>query len=408
LRNTSDHWPVVALARVAVMAAAAATSACSGPAEEDAVSVGLLLSYTGSNSAVTINSERALIMAFEAANAAGGVGGRPVRAMARDTRSDPSKVPVQAQQLLSAGVLLVIGPDTNDLAIAARSVLGNRTVILPSFATAAATEFKTPSWFVMGVPIGRMSCELMAQTRADGRRSPTVIYSPTGYSATLASDLSLRYGLPTIVLPEEGAGSVAILARIAAANADAFVLAADAPSAISLVYGLLATGALADSSRWYLSPTLHTPVLLESLPRGALVGAQGVAEGTAPEAAMFADQFALRWQEPPLDDAYPFYDAGALAVLSLQRALVKEGAISSDSGLGKHFVAVTRSGGVPIGWNELARCLAHLRAGEEITYRGVSGSVEVDVLGYAVGTLTSWWTIRPDGFAPIEDQGGCE
>lgn len=92
--------------------------------------------------------------------------------------------------------------------------------------------------------------------------------NPTGYSATLASDLSLRYGLPKIVVPEE--------------------------------------------ERWNFSPTLHTPVLLQSLPRGALVGAHGV------------------------------------------------------------------------------------------------GSVAFDGLGYATGTLTSWWTIRPDGFAPIADLGNCQ
>jgi branched-chain amino acid transport system substrate-binding protein len=393
---------------VAAVTASTATPACSDPAEGDALSVGLLLSYTGRGAADSINSERAVIMAFEAANAAGGIGGRPVRRLARDARSDPSKVLMQAQQLLDAGVPLVIGPDSNDLAIAARSLLGDRTMILPSFATAAAVEFKTPSWFVMGVTIGRVACELMGEMGADQRKNPLLIYDSSGYNTSLAWGLSSRYGVPKIVLPPGDEASPATLELIGKAKVDAFVLGAAPPSAIPLVYQLLATGRISDPTRWYFSPTLHSPNFLESLPKGALLGAHGVSQGTVTDGALFAEQFGLRWHDPPLDDAYPFYDAGALAVLSLQRALVKKGAIPTGSGLSEHIVSVTRPGGIPIRWNEIAQGLTHLRAGEEITYHGVSGPLEFDALGYARGTLTSRWTIGSDGFVPSAGTSDCQ
>jgi hypothetical protein len=95
-------------------------------------------------------------------------------------------------------------------------------------------------------------------------------------------------------------------------------------------------------------------------------------------------------------------------VLSLQRALVKDGKIPGGPDLGKHIVAVTGSAGIPVRWNELAQGLAHLRAGEEIKYGGVSGSLEFDGLGYARGQLTTWWTIGADGFAPREGKGDCQ
>jgi ABC-type branched-subunit amino acid transport system substrate-binding protein len=395
------------LALVAATAFAATPACSSSPAQEDALSVGLLLSYTGHGATDSINSERALTMAFEAVNAAGGVGGRPVRLLARDTRSDPSKVPSQAQQLLDAGVALVIGPDTNDLAIAARAVLGDRTVLLPSFATAAVTEFKTRSWFFMGAPIGRVACELMAELTADGRKSPLLIYNASGYNTSLAWGLSSRYGVPKIVLPPQNGSLSATLALIGEQNADSFVLAAAPPSAIPLVYELLANGRLPDPTHWYLSPTLHSPIFLQSLPRGALLGARGVAQGTVTEGALFVEQFAGRWHDQPLDDAYAYYDAGALALLSLQHALTKQGAIPGGAGLSDHLVAVT-TGAIAVRWNELAQGLAHLRAGEEITYRGVSGPLQFDALGYARGALTSRWTINADGFVPSEGNGDCQ
>ena len=71
------------------LALAAATIGCSGTApHEDPISIGLMLSYTGYLAANSVNSERALLMAIETANAAGGVAGRPVALLARDTRSD--------------------------------------------------------------------------------------------------------------------------------------------------------------------------------------------------------------------------------------------------------------------------------------------------------------------------------
>ena len=71
-----------------------------GAARGDPLAVGVLLSYSGSLAANSINSERALLMAFEAANAAGGMGGRQVTILARDTGSEASKVLAPAQELL--------------------------------------------------------------------------------------------------------------------------------------------------------------------------------------------------------------------------------------------------------------------------------------------------------------------
>jgi neutral amino acid transport system substrate-binding protein len=396
-----------ALALVGALALTALAGCDSDAAPDDgAIVVGLLLSYTGNLTADSINSERALQLAIETANAAGGVGGRPLRILARDTRSDPSKVMEQAHALADARAAVVIGPDTDDLAIAARAVLESRTIILPSFATSDVL-YKARSWFAIGAPVGRMSCELAAQLRADGRRNPLVIFDPTGYSATIAWTLTNQYGFPRFVLPTNTVPTTANVAPITAAHADAFVLAATPSSAVPLVYALLANGAVGDPTRWYLSPTLHSPVFLDLIPKGGLAGARGVSQGTAADGVDFRAHFAERWHDGALDDAYPFYDAGALAALSLQRALAREGAIPTGTGLSQHIIAVTRPGGTPIHWNELALGLERLRLGEEITYRGLSGQLEFDALGQTPGATTSWWTIGPEGFAVREGTSDC-
>jgi branched-chain amino acid transport system substrate-binding protein len=403
---TTSERALVLVAALALAAVPACNSAA--PPDDRSIAIGLLLSYTGHFTADSINSERALLMAIDAANAAGGVGGRPLRTVARDTGSDPSSVIERARELTDAGVSLVIGPDADDLAIAAHTVLEDRTIILPSFATSSDVLYRARSWFVIGAPIGRMACELAAQLRADGREHPLLIFNPSGYSASIAWTLTNQYGYPRFVLPADTVPTLANLTPITSAHADALVLAATPSSAVPLVYALLANGALTDPTRLYLSPTLHSPAFLDSVPKEGLTGARGVSQGTASEGPDFRAHFAARWHDDALDDAYPFYDAGALAALGLQRALAREGAIPVGTGLSQHLIEVTRPGRTPIHWNELDRGLTLLRQGQEITYLGLSGTLEFDALGQTPGASTSWWTIGPEGFATRDGKGDCQ
>jgi branched-chain amino acid transport system substrate-binding protein len=380
--------------------------ACGESAPPETVRVGLMLSYTGFLAANSTNSEHALLMAFDAANAAGGVGGRRIEVLARDTRSDPASVAGPARELLDADVAIFIGPDTTDLATMLRPILQGRTMILPSYATASDVEFKPPSWFVMGPGLSRVACELLAQARADGRTAPLVIVNATGYNSSLSFQLSNQFGIPNYVLPSE-ASTTASVAPITSVAADAYLLAAFPPAASSLVFALTGLGALEDPSRWYLSPTLHTPAFLESIPQGVLTGAKGVSPGTTAEADEFRAAYEAQWEDYPLDDAYPFYDAGAVTALALQRARVKEGAIPGGTGLDPHVIGVTTPGGLPVQWNEIGRGLQALAEGQEIEYVGLSGPIQFDLSGQAQVARTKWWTIGPPGFEDIPSTGEC-
>jgi hypothetical protein len=125
-------------------------------------------------------------------------------------------------------------------------------------------------------------------------------------------------------------------------------------------------------------------------------------------AADFRDHFAQRWQDSPLDDAYSFYDAGAIAVLALQRAMLHDGGIVPPGpGLIEHVVAVTHAGGIPVRWHELSRGLQLLASGQEIEYIGVTGVIEFDLSGQTSTASTSWWTIGAGGFEDVERMSHC-
>jgi branched-chain amino acid transport system substrate-binding protein len=395
---------------LASLALAGALACDREPPAGDVVPIGLLLSYSGYLAANSVNSERALLMAVEAVNAAGGVGGRRLRVVARDTRSDGQKVVAAARELLDSGVAVLIGPDDTDLIAPLRNLLLDRTVLLPSSSTSSDVEWRPPSWFVMGAGTARLACELMAQLRADGRRNPLILVNPTGQNNALAWDLQLTHGLRKMILPNDLAyskESVNAVARELIAH-DSYVLAAYPTSASTLVYALSARGDLPEPTRWYLSPTLHTPAFLESIPTQGMQGARGVASGTVSGAADFRAAFGRRWDDTALDDAYPFYDSGAIVALALQRALQRDGAIPDKTGLFAHVLAVTRAGGKPVQWNELQRGLELLSQGEEVEYFGLSGLIQFDFSGQTRTASTKWWAIQDQGFSDIPHLGDCQ
>jgi ABC-type branched-subunit amino acid transport system substrate-binding protein len=389
-----------------LLACGAEDPAAHDPAHE--VTIGLLLSYSGYLAANSVNSERAVLMAVEAAREnVDAFAGRSVRVLSRDTRSNVRDVVGRARELVDGGSAVILGPDTIDLVTALRSMLHDRTLILPSYATASDVEFKPPSWFVMGEATKRIACELVAQLHNDGRTRPLLIVNPTGYNSFLSWVLSNSYGMPKYVLATDEAPSLSEVGPITSFGADSYVLAAFPTSASPLVLALFAAGQLQDGSQWYLSPTLHTPAFLESIPKDVLVGARGVSGGTVGGAGDFRQRFRQRWQDDPLDDAYSFYDGAAVSLLALGRAIARDGAIPTGTGLSAHILAVTRPGGQLITWDQLALGIELLRQGSEVTYIGLSGSLEFDASGQTRSSATHWWTIDGQGFADIANPGDC-
>jgi ABC-type branched-subunit amino acid transport system substrate-binding protein len=370
------------------------------------IAIGVLLSYSGAGAANSTNSERALQLAIETANAAGGVQGRALRLVARDTHSDPAEVTRPAAELMQAGASLLVGPDTPELAVPLVTPLKDQVLLLPSIATAHSPFRRPPGWFVMGTGTARYACEIHAQLQVSGRRNPVVLVDSNGYDSLVAWELTRRYGIPQVVLRTTQATSTT-LQPILALDADAYVVSALPQPATSLIFAMAALGALGDPGRWYFTPSLHTPAFLDTIPTGMLTGAHGVAPGTVAGAAEFRARFRARWQDEPLDDAYPFYDAGAVAVLALQRSAMRDGNLGPGPGLAKHIVAVTRPGAMPVQWNQLALGLQLLAQGQEIEYLGLTGLIEFDLSGQTPSSNTKWWTIGPNGFEDVARSGDC-
>jgi branched-chain amino acid transport system substrate-binding protein len=93
-------------------------------AESEPIRIGWLAALTGPASAPAIGYNRGVMFAAEQINAAGGVNGRKIEIVTRDTQSDPTKAVNAAQEMISrAKVHAIWGPTNSGEALATTPIM---------------------------------------------------------------------------------------------------------------------------------------------------------------------------------------------------------------------------------------------------------------------------------------------
>jgi branched-chain amino acid transport system substrate-binding protein len=93
-------------------------------AQSEPIKIGWLAAMTGPSSAPTIGFNRGVIFAVDAINAAGGVKGRKIEVITRDTQGDPTKAVNATQELISqAKVHALWGPVNSGEALATTPIM---------------------------------------------------------------------------------------------------------------------------------------------------------------------------------------------------------------------------------------------------------------------------------------------
>jgi branched-chain amino acid transport system substrate-binding protein len=93
-------------------------------AQSEPIKIGFLAAMTGPSSAPTIGFNRGVIFAVDAINAGGGVKGRKIEVITRDTQGDPTKAVNATQELISqAKVHAIWGPLNSGEALATTPIM---------------------------------------------------------------------------------------------------------------------------------------------------------------------------------------------------------------------------------------------------------------------------------------------
>ena len=118
---------------------AAASLPVAALAAPEPIKVGALLAVTGPASLLGAPEARTLEMRVQELNAKGGVGGRPVQLVLKDTGSSPEKAVSFARQLIEEEkVFAIIGPSTSGESMAVKAICEEGKTLLLSAAAAEA------------------------------------------------------------------------------------------------------------------------------------------------------------------------------------------------------------------------------------------------------------------------------
>src|SRR5271169_2492327 len=98
-------------------------------AQSEPIKIGFLAAMTGPSSAPTIGFNRGVTFAVDAINAAGGVKGRKLEVITRDTQGDPTKAVNATQELISqAKVHAIWGPFNSGEALATTPIMARAKI----------------------------------------------------------------------------------------------------------------------------------------------------------------------------------------------------------------------------------------------------------------------------------------
>ena len=143
-------------------AGAAGVAAFSFPmpaiAQSEPIKIGCLAAMTGPSSAPTIGFNRGVNFAVEAINAAGGVKGRKIEIITRDTQGDPTKAVNATQELISqAKVHAIWGPVNSGEALATTPIMARAKIpdIHPCVVESLIDTAKFPNAFRMAPSNGQ-------------------------------------------------------------------------------------------------------------------------------------------------------------------------------------------------------------------------------------------------------------
>ena len=121
-------------------------------AESEPIRIGWLAAMTGPSSAPTIGFNRGVIFAVNAINAAGGVKGRPIEVITRDTQGDPTKAVNATQEMISQlKVHAIWGPVNSGEALATTPIMARAKIpnIHPCVVETLIDTTKFPNAFRM-------------------------------------------------------------------------------------------------------------------------------------------------------------------------------------------------------------------------------------------------------------------
>src|SRR5690242_7306721 len=187
------------------LAAGAGSLARPALADSSPIIIGYPAALTGPSSAPAIGNNRGVMYAVETINAAGGIKGRKIEVVTRDTQGDPSKAVNAVQEMMASHTVHAIwGPNNSGESLATTPIIARRGI--PNIHSCGIGSLIDPKKFPNAYrisPSNDQSGEPPRQYCQDILKinKVAVIGDSTGYGTTMVGDstASFRQGRGEVV-----------------------------------------------------------------------------------------------------------------------------------------------------------------------------------------------------------------
>ncbi|MEO6943827.1 MAG: ABC transporter substrate-binding protein [Lacisediminihabitans sp.] len=374
------------------------------PSGDGILRIGTLFPTTGAASYLGAAQVAGVEVAVKEINQAGGVLGKPVEVLHRDS-GDASTTTAETSfaDLVAKKTDVIIGPSSSVLSLRlVPKIVDAKVAMISTAATAPALTtardsgylFRTiPSDSLEGTALG----QLLGKTK-DVKAALVYFDDDQGNAihGTFGTALADAGGKVVLNQKFDGSSVVAtVLAEVIKAKPDVVVMASPFSAMEqnkALITGLAAAG-LGGTKLWLTGGAMAD--YSQALPNGSLTGVNGILEGVVPSDAFKAR---VKAADPNVSDyryAAEAYDATILAALAASSA-------KDDSGeaIARTLQSVSEKGIKCLSYGE---CLDVLKTQSDIDYDGISGVIGFDASGDP--TSAHYGTFKYDGESRFQPAG---
>jgi len=394
--RATPGWRTLVLAAVATLAITGCSSEESSE-DSDRLILGALMPMTGDLQAYGETSLNGIKLAVMHVNRGGGVLGKNMAVEVGDTQTTPQAGIDAAKKLISIeGADAIVGALSSGVSIpVAQSVTSQEGVPQISGASTSPviTDLDDSDYMFRTVPSDAFQGKALAEVvEADGLGNVATLYINNDYGEGLSDSFSSAFealgGTVSAALAYEpgNASYRGELSKAAEGGAEALVLIGYPENGVTILRQALESGTF---DRFVFTDGLKAPEIIDAVGADALEGSYG----TAPQAlsdteaatnftTAYESEFGERPPKPFIDTAY---DAAFVIALAARKAGKADGTAIRDA-----LRDVANPPGEVILPGEWEKAMELLENGEDIDYKGASGSIDFDDNGDVGGTFAHW------------------
>ena len=360
------------------------------------VTIGSVVPSTGDLGVFGPDMTAAIDVAIDAVNAAGGVNGKQIEVIHRDSGTSEQLGADAANGLINVdGAVGIIGAMSSGvtLSVARAATIQNEIVQISPASSSPAITALDDNDFVFRT---NMSDALQGGITADiatelGFTNIATTYINNAYGEGLTRVFSEGFegngGTVSAQIGHES-GQVSYLAELQQASEDspdALVVIAY-PETASILLRESVEGGFFEN--YIFVDGVHSQSIFDAVTSPTIEGSYGTVAG-APESQARRDYVDLFREETgrESDNPYPGFalDAAAIMALAIEHADSEDPADIKDS-----LRTVANPPGVVVGPKDLARALELIRSGDDVDYVGAGGDQDFDEFGDLVNTVQLW------------------